>query len=105
VLVLEAIGRNSADIAWDRRIYGASPGELIQVVNEVPAGTGSVMLVGHNPGLELLLRVLCPDAAIPSSGKLFPTATLACIQIAGEFADLEPGAGSLEKIVRPRELR
>jgi len=103
VLVLETIGADRAEIEWDPRIYGASPGELIEVVNEVPAETGSLMLVGHNPGMELLLRVLCPEVEIPTGGKLFPTATLACISVEN-FADLEPGAGSLEAIVRPRDL-
>lgn len=104
LLVLHAIARDAANISWDQRIYGATPGELIQVLSEVPPKTGSVMLVGHNPGLELLLHVLCPDVEIPTSGKLVPTTTLACIRLADRFADLEPGAGALEEIVRPREL-
>ena len=104
LLVLAAIDRNTADITWDQRVYGATSGELIQVLSEAPPGTGNVMLVGHNPGLELLLRVLCPDVEIPTDGELVPTGTLACIRLADRFADLEPGAGSLEEIVRPREL-
>ncbi|TDJ34310.1 MAG: histidine phosphatase family protein [Gammaproteobacteria bacterium] len=104
VLVLETIGGDKVDITWDQRIYGASPGELIEVLKEVPAETGSVMLLGHNPGLEQLLGILCPDVEMSAGGKLFPTGTLAYIQLAGHFADLEPGTGVLEKIIRPREL-
>ncbi|HWI85002.1 MAG TPA: histidine phosphatase family protein, partial [Sphingomonas sp.] len=45
---------------WERRIYLATPDELLDVVRHAPAGAESILLVGHNPGLEELVLMLVP---------------------------------------------
>ncbi|HEU0128072.1 MAG TPA: histidine phosphatase family protein, partial [Pseudonocardiaceae bacterium] len=36
----------------DDRLYGASAGELLRITQELPPKASTVVLVGHNPGLE-----------------------------------------------------
>ncbi|GAA2512477.1 SixA phosphatase family protein [Pilimelia columellifera] len=44
-------------------IYEASASDLLGVLREVDAGVGTVLLVGHNPGISLLSTLLAPSAA------------------------------------------
>lgn len=103
-LVAEALGQDPTHILWEPAVYGASPGELLSVVNQASEKTRNLMLVGHNPGMELLVRTLCRDVRLPHGGKLMPTAALAIIEIAGSYAELEPEGGVFKDIIRPKDL-
>jgi phosphohistidine phosphatase len=46
---------------WDRRIYLASGATLLDVVQDLPDSVSSVLMCGHNPGLEDLILMLVPD--------------------------------------------
>lgn len=46
------------ELKFDRRIYEASPQRLLEVVAEAADDKISLMIVGHNPGLENLVEVL-----------------------------------------------
>jgi phosphohistidine phosphatase len=62
--------------------------------------------VGHNPGLEDLLIFLAGDEVEePPDGKLLPTATLARLEMPGDWSCLEAGCGHLVAITRPRKLQ
>jgi len=57
------------------------------------------MIVGHNPGMEGLIRAL--------TGELtsMPTAALAVIDLnIDEWSAIRPGSGKLVEVVRPKEL-
>lgn len=71
-------------------IYEASPGELMAMLDEQPA-TDSIMVVGHNPGMERLLGLLINGRS--GSNRGMPPAALARIRFDGR---VEPGAGSLQ---------
>ena len=95
--------------AWERRIYLASAADLLELVHEAPETAASLLLVGHNPGLEQLVLMLVPDQA--GSGdrdrveEKYPTASLAEIAIdVAHWADVAPGRGQLTRFVRPRDL-
>jgi phosphohistidine phosphatase len=91
---------------WDRRIYLASVGTLLELVHALPAGAERVLLVGHNPGLEELVLLLVPQGGA-MRGQIeikFPTATLAEIGIEGAWADVDEGEGKLLRFVRPRDV-
>ena len=74
VLVKEA-GKIDAEIQFDERIYEASPPQLVQVISELKTDSESAMLVGHNPGLEGLIRFLTGE------NQAMPTAALAVIDL------------------------
>lgn len=105
VPVCRKLGIAETDIHWDGRAYLADVESLLEVLAECPGGAGSVLLVGHNPGLEELVEHLCgDDAARPADGKLLPTATLARITVPDDWTGLPPDSGSLVGITRPRDL-
>lgn len=59
-LMLPILGTDRGKLAFEARIYEASVNDLLDVVT---AGySGSVLLIGHNPGLEVLCETLCPDS-------------------------------------------
>ena len=66
------------------------------------------MLIGHNPGLELLAVSLGADGDEELRQKLatkFPTGTLAVLDAGiDRWADLRPGCCSLRAFVRARDL-
>jgi phosphohistidine phosphatase len=92
---------------WDRRIYLASCMTLLDVVHEAPAEAESVLLVGHNPGLEDLVLLLVPDEGNDLRESLeekFPTASVAAMEFDGDWPDLAARKARLTKFVRPRDL-
>jgi phosphohistidine phosphatase len=65
------------------------------------------MLIGHNPGLEDIARILTgsgeTDALIRFGGTM-PTASLAVIDLSGGWGDLQERTGRLEIFVTPKSL-
>lgn len=93
---------------WDKRAYLASAQSLLDLVAETPDAAGSLLLVGHNPGLEDLVLLLVPE--VPGSlrdsvEEKYPTATLAQIALdVPAWSAVRPGCGALTRFVRPRDL-
>lgn len=95
--------------AWDRRIYLASASSLLDVIHELPAGAGSALLIGHNPGLEDLVLTLVPDrsgdALRDSVEEKFPTAALVEMRFdTDDWGSVRAGGATLVRFVRPRDL-
>ena len=94
--------------AWDKRAYLASSAMLLDLVRETDAAHASLLLVGHNPGLEELVLELVPDlpgGLRDSVEEKYPTATLAEMTFdVARWADVAPGGATLVRFVRPRDL-
>lgn len=92
--------------AWDKRIYLASAATLLDLVHALPEAAATVLMAGHNPGLEELVLGLVPGGALRHDVEVkFPTAALAEIAFEAErWQDVEPGDGELIRFVRPRDL-
>jgi phosphohistidine phosphatase len=90
------------------RIYEAPPDRLLEVVNGVEPDFGSVLVVGHNPGLEELLHLLIPlQDRYGHAGAItkYPTAGLAVIDVpAMDWDGLSPRSARLDRFVTPRSL-
>ncbi len=98
------------EAVWDRRIYLASSANLLDVIHETDARIDTLMLAGHNPGLEdLILDLVADDGSSPLrdivESKL-PTASLACLSWDGaDWASLDAKSGvRLTSLTRPRDL-
>ena len=96
-------------IIWDRRIYLASSMTLLDLLREQGGNPASIIMVGHNPGLEDLIFDLVPDdGSSPLRDTVeekFPTATFAMLELAiGSWNDIEEGCGKLVHLTRPRDL-
>lgn len=97
------------DPHWDRRIYLASAPTLFDVIRDLPDSMSSVLMAGHNPGLEELILDLVPDdGASPLREDVevkFPTASIAVMDLPiDHWADAKPGIANLDSFTRPRDL-
>ncbi len=94
---------------WDRRAYLASNMTLLEIVQEADDSIETLLLSGHNSGLEDLILLLVPesdaDEARAAVEEKFPTCSLAVMAFdVDRWADIAPGTARLERFVRPRDL-
>jgi phosphohistidine phosphatase len=94
---------------WDRRIYLASGAILIDVIGELPDDADSVLLCGHNPGMEDVVLLLVPDTQgdllRDSVEEKFPTAATAELRLdIMSWADVKKGCATFVHHIRPRDL-
>ncbi|MCF8709982.1 SixA phosphatase family protein [Rhizorhapis sp. SPR117] len=94
---------------WDRRIYLASSATLMDVLRDQPNDVSSLLMLGHNPGLEDLILTLVPDnsaSALRDDVEIkFPTASLAVMEIdIDKWDDMGPNMARLVSFTRPRDL-
>jgi phosphohistidine phosphatase len=88
----------AAEIRYDERIYEASPISLLHVLAETADEFGAVLLVGHNPGLEGLIKILT------GNGVSMPTAALAEISLEiDSWSAIAADTGKLNSVVRPKD--
>jgi len=105
-LVCEVLDISQAEIDWDQRIYEASLNNLLTVLGEQPRDVNRVLLVGHNPGMDELIRYLWgDDIQFPPDGNLMPTATLAHLSMPDDWRALEYGCAQLNSLTRPKEIK
>lgn len=98
----------SPKATFDADIYHASPDALLQVVKNAPSGIQTLMIVGHNPGLEQFVEMLAskgdPEARRALSAK-FPTAAIAVLDFPfDDWASVKPGSGRLDRFATPKSL-
>lgn len=96
-------------VRWDRRIYLASSATLIDLLREQEGDPSTILMVGHNPGLEDLIFDLVPDDGSSPLRDIveekFPTAAFAQLEMdIDDWADLEEGHARLVRLTRPRDL-
>jgi len=93
---------------WDKKLYLATPDELLDAVHEAPAEADSLLLVGHNPGLEQLVLRLVPRGTDDARSEVeikYPTASLVEMAFPVErWDEVAEGRGDLVRFVRPRDL-
>lgn len=89
-------------------LYHGTPESLLDTLQKVPKSRKSVMLVGHNPGLEEFAQLLAgPQSdrlALATLKEKFPTAAVARLVIDGAWADLAAGRAALTDLLRPKDL-
>jgi len=90
------------EVRYLSELYLADPEDYLAAVRRVGGEAQPVLVVGHNPGLEMLLQGLTDE------WHRLPTAALARIDLPIEtwkdLEDLEAGSGVLAGLWRPKEL-
>lgn len=93
---------------WDQHIYLASRETLLGVIRAVSDDEESVLIVGHNPGLQQLVLFLAAaeqEKLRRRVSEKFPTAALALLDLDVEsWADVTLGCGRISELLVPREL-
>lgn len=83
------------EMRLDERLYAASAGQLLGVVRELPDEFHTVVVVGHNPGIEQLVSRLTGQE-IP-----MPTSAVAVIALPGSWATAGDTPATLRTSGRP----
>lgn len=94
------LGYQHADIIVDGQIYLASPGELLEVIHQLDHRCDCAMLVGHNPGMTVLVNHLA-SATI----RNLPTCGIALLGFrVNEWRDVGYNRGELMEYCYPKQL-
>jgi phosphohistidine phosphatase len=99
-------------VKYLRELYLAEPEVIFSAVRRAPDAADTLLIVGHNPGVEQAAIAL---AAVPLERKLrkrydamdekFPTCAVAAIGFdVPKWRDVMPGIGELDAFVRPKDL-
>jgi phosphohistidine phosphatase len=96
----------TSEVMVEDELYAASSEELLARIRLVPDAVASVMLIGHNPGLEqLALALASAGDELEQLAAKFPTAALATLAVANSWSRLAPGDATLDAYVVPKQLR
>jgi phosphohistidine phosphatase len=92
-----------------RGLYLAPPGAILAQLRRAPSAARTLLMLGHNPGLEGLARLLAgpgsADEAQQDMLEKFPTGALALFDCAIDAWDaLGAGGARLRRFVTPRAL-
>jgi phosphohistidine phosphatase len=99
-----SLGRGAIHV--EPGLYGAGSAELLARLHEIAASIRSVMVIGHNPGLEQLALLLARyGSKVHELEAKFPTGALATLAFRGPgWAALDYGKTELIEFIRPRDL-
>ncbi len=90
------------------RLYEAGPDALLGALKALPDSCRTALLLGHQPGLGELLRLLAARLRTPDLGRAFekfPTAAVAVLEAdIPAWAELGPDRADLAAFAAPREL-
>jgi len=98
--------RATSAVRLEDDLYAASAGALLERLRSVPDTVESVMLIGHNPGLQqLALDLARPSPTVRELATKYPTAALATLTFpVSSWRELDRDTAELVALVRPREL-
>ncbi|MEU2113253.1 SixA phosphatase family protein [Streptomyces sp. NPDC087659] len=84
---------------YEERLYEASLGDLLALLNETPDEVTELLLIGHNPGMHALADALSGKAEGDTLQRMnrggFPTAAFAVVGFSGSWKSVEHGVGTL----------
>jgi len=89
-------------------LYMAMPDGLLDIIKAQDDACSTLLIVAHNPGLEMLGVQLADDASAEAAAKMedhFPTGTLVVFEFKTDtWGKISPGSGHVAFFGRPREL-
>lgn len=105
---LDGVGDVGVEARFEPSIYLAGMDQLVSLVREVEPKVRSLMLVGHNPGLERLLAMISREDEYGLRRRVegkYPTGALAVVQLdVKSWAEVQPECGEIVELILPREL-
>lgn len=108
VATLEGIAHglpDGTDVQVEEDLYLAEAGKLALRLRALDESVGSVMLIGHNPGLQDLVVGISKDGAdLERAQSGYPSATLATLAYDGAWADLAHDSCTLTSVIEPGDL-
>jgi len=100
---LQRMNPDRGELRIEADLYGAEASTLVARLHNVAAAVRSVMVIGHNPGLQDLALLLARDGT--AVREKFPTGALATLTFHGDgWEALARGGAELTDLIRPRDL-
>jgi phosphohistidine phosphatase len=97
-LLVKDGGALNAEIVYNDKIYEASPFQLLEIITATPSDINTLMLIGHNPGMEGLLKLLTGET------HSIPTAALIKVRLnVVNWEDTYNDCGAIEMFIKPRD--
>lgn len=84
---------------YDQRIYDASAGDLLAIVQQTSDESGHLAMIGHNPGFERLASRLLGGSVEMPTGSLIEIGLPV-----DSWRDAGDGGGQLIRFLKPKEL-
>lgn len=102
-LVTEQISKfNLEDLTYEDELYLAGFTQLIEFINTYKDKVQSLMLVGHNPGIENLVNYLCDKSG--DKETIVTTANLFIFKFSSDSFNTAVDTIELVEAIKPREL-
>lgn len=85
-------------------IYETGPGGVLDLINTVPETASAVAVVGHEPTISSLARLLhdADDAQAAEISFGVPTATAVVIEVSSTWAQLQIGSARIREVFTTR---
>jgi phosphohistidine phosphatase len=103
---LAATGLTTGEPTFSPDVYEATPGEVLEQVRATDEAVGTLLVVGHAPGLPgLALALAGPDSeagALDDLRRRFPTSAVAVLTVPVRWADLDDDGAALTAFTVPR---
>jgi len=96
-----------APVRYVERLYGATPGTVIQQINQVSEDVTTLLVVGHEPTISETAIILAGNdgtdtAALEHISVKYPTSAIAVLRVAGRWDKVEPNGAALVSFHVPR---
>jgi phosphohistidine phosphatase len=92
-------------------LYNADAKQLVDRLRQISDDVESVMVIGHNPTLQIIALRLTEDGTSNGGGtyraqimQKFPTGALATLSFDCAWSELKPGCARLADYVRPKAI-
>lgn len=106
--LVAAVWQDRPPAEFPETLYDASAEEILAEVRRTAEIATTLLVLGHNPGLEDLARSLANDKsdakALVRLQEKFPTAALARFVFDGNWQDLNFSGARLTHCLRPKDL-
>jgi phosphohistidine phosphatase len=103
-LIAPALG-DGVPVQIEDQLYAASEQALLERVRAVEDGIESLLLIGHNPGVQQLALLLARSGEeVAALARKYPTAALATLEFNGPWRELGAGSAEPNDFVTPKQL-
>jgi len=96
------------EIVFDEGLYATTPQSILSIVRAQDNATRTLLMIGHNPGLQETAELLIASGDVELRERLrekFPTAALAVIDFAvDKWSRVHDRSGRLDRYITPRSI-
>jgi len=105
-IVCQTLGIAKEDINYEHQLYNADVSDIFNTLKTCPPHSRRVLVVGHNPSIEIMVQQLSINQSISNIDRSEPIrpATLICFAIDKDWNELSPHSAKLTSITHGKYL-